>query len=196
MRARPWRGCSPLANSAASTALLKQVERSLTEEHSGPVGHVYGVPDPEGSQKVADEIGVLKGRAILAEATEMDLPGEGQGGRTSWKPNRIGPMPSEGTIAAREAVERSLLAAAGVSVELVQPSSGSDAREGWRRFLFGTVAPAAAVVSAELRRLGLDGEIGFETLRASDLASRSRAYKQLVEAKMPDADARRIAGFA
>jgi len=193
--AQPWKGCSPLTNSGASTGMLQQVERSLSEEHAGPVGSVVGVPNPEESQAVINEIAALKGRVIAAEASEMDLPGEGAAARTSWKPNRIGPAPAEGTIASREAVERSILAAAGVPVELVQPSSGSDAREGWRRFLWSTVAPAASIVSAELRRLGLDSAISFDALNASDLAGRARAYSQLRKAEMDDSEARRIAGF-
>lgn len=195
-RQRPWRGCSPLANAGATRAVLEQVERSLDEEHRGPVGNVIGVPDPEGSQPVADEIGKLGGRAILAEATELDLPGEGQSGRTSWKPNRIGPDPAATTPHVREGVERSLLAAGGVPTELVLPSSAGEGREAWRRFLFATIAPAAGLVSAELRRLGLDPEIRFEELRASDLAGRARAYKQLREAGMEEAEARRVTGFA
>ena len=194
-RARPWRGCSPLSNAGATKGVLEQIERSLSEEHGGPVGSVVGIPDPAGSQAVIDEIAQLKGRLIGAEASEMDLPGEGHGGRTSWKPNRVGPMPADSTVASREAVERSLLAAAGVPVELVQPSSGSDAREGWRRFLWATIAPAAGLVSAELRRLGRDDAITFDGLNASDLAGRARAFKQLTEAGMDATEARRVAGF-
>ena len=125
----------------------------------------------------------------------MDLAGEGAQAKVPWKPIRVGPAPADGTIKGREAIERSLLAAGGVPVELVQPSSGSDAREGWRRFLHGTIAPAAALVSAELRRIGQPDEIDFADLRASDLAGRARAYKQLTEAGMTPADARRLTGF-
>lgn len=101
-------------------------------------------------------------------------------------------MPADSTVASREAVERSLVAAAGVPVELVQPSSGSDAREGWRRFLFGSISPAAAILSAELRRSGLPSDIYFAKLRASDLSGRARACKQLFEAGLPAADLRRL----
>ena len=192
---RPWEGCSPLQNAGASREALAQIERSISEEHSGPVGNIIGVNDPEQHQEPVDEIAVLKGRTILVPNSEMDLAGEGAQGRVPWKPMRIGPAPSDGTVKSREAVERSLLAASGVPVELVQPTSGSDAREGWRRFLFGTIAPAAAILAAELRRIGLDGEIDFAELRASDLAGRSRAYKQLTEAAMAPAEARRLTGL-
>ena len=192
---RPWAGCSPLANAAASRSLLEAVERSLTDEHGGPVGSVVGVPDPSGSQAVVDEIANLRGRLIAAEASELDLAGEGASGRTSWKPNRVGPQPAAATPTARQDVERSLLAAAGIPVELVQPSSGSDAREGWRRFLHATIAPAAALVSAELRRLGLESEIAFDALRASDIAGRARAFQSLVGGGMPVDRAAALSGL-
>lgn len=195
VRARPWRGCSPLTNAGATKGVLEQIERSLSEEHSGPVGHVIPVTDPENQQSTADEIGALKGRAILTEQSELDLPGEGPGGRSTWKPNRVGPQPASSTQAIRQDVERSLLAAAGVPSELTQPTSGSDAREAWRRFLWSSIAPAAAVVSAELTRLGLPSEIDFAALNASDLAGRARAYGQLVTNGVDEADARRLTGL-
>lgn len=192
---QPWRGCSPLANAKASRQLLDRVERSLSDEHNGPLAKVIGVPDPEAQTTAATQIGNAAGKVVLVEQSEMDLAGEGHGGRTAWKPNRVGPEPTTGTIQTREGVERTLLAAAGVPTELVHPSAGTDSREAWRRFLFGTVAPTAAVVSAELRRLGLPSEIDFAELRASDLAGRARAYKQFREAGMDDAEARRLAGL-
>ena len=192
---RPWKGCSPLANAAATRGALERIERSLSEEHDGPVGSVIGVPDPETQTETANEIGQLKGRTILTEASELDLPGEGQQGRNNWKPNRIGPTPAAGTIQGREAVERSLLAACGVPTELVLSSSAGEGREAWRRFLWATIAPAAAVVSAELTRIGLDGAIDFSQLNASDLAGRARAFGQLRKAELPEAEARRICGF-
>ena len=95
----------------------------------------------------------------------------------------------------RSDVERSLLAAAGVPVELVSTAQGTAGREAWRRFLHGTIAPLGMLVSAELQRLGFDGALEFSELRASDVQGRARAYHSLVGAGMNDADARRIAGL-
>ena len=190
---RPWAGCSPLAWSEATLAVLREVDRSLAEEHSGPVGSVIPVSDPAGSQEIANQIGVLSGKAILTEASEMDLPGEGPGGRNLWRPNRVGPSPAQGTATARDSVERSILSAAGIPPSLV--FGGSDYRDAWRSFLAGTVQPAAALVSDELKRIGLDETISFRGLNQSDIQARARAYKQLVDGKMDAADARRICGF-
>lgn len=192
---RPWQGVSPLANAGATRDLLTAAEASLTAEHGGPVGTLIPAPNPGESGDLAQSIGGLAGKALLVEASEMDLPGEGQASRQTWMPKRLGPEPAEGSARTRADVERSLLAAAGVPIELVQPATGSDAREAWRRFLWATIAPAGHLVASELRRMGLDSRIEFQELNASDLAGRSRAYKQLREAQVPEAEARRICGF-
>ena len=100
--AQPWRGCSPLASSEATASVLREVERSLSEEHSGPVGSLIAVPSPDDSTSIANAIAALKGKAILTEAGDLVLAGESAQGRTIWKPNRVGPDPSPGTAATRE----------------------------------------------------------------------------------------------
>ena len=190
---QPWRGCSPLASSEATASVLREVERSLSEEHSGPVGSLIGVPNPEGSAEIANVIASLKGRAILTEQGELVLAGESSSARTAWKPNRVGPMPAVGTASTREGVERSLLAAAGIPAALVH--GGSDHRDAWRAFLAGTIAPAAKLVSAELARMNLDHRISFSAIMSSDLQARARAYKSLKDGGMEETEARAICGF-
>ena len=191
--AHPWRGCSPLASSEATASVLREVERSLFEEHSGPVGNLIGVPNPGESLEIANAIAALRGKAILTEAGDLVLAGEAGNQKTVWKPNRVGPMPAVGTAATRESVERSLLAAGGVPAALVM--GGSDHRDAWRAFLSGTIAPTAKLVSAELERMNLDPKISFAAIMSSDLQARARAYGALTKGGMVDADARRICGF-
>ena len=190
---RPWAGCSPLANSALTRDALAFVERSLSQEHSGPVGSMIAVQDPESNTEVSAAIGTAKGSVLLGDSAATGLTGDPQ--RNDWKPYRFGPAPAQSSVLARDNLERAVWSAAGVPVELLRPSSGVDAREAWRRFLFAVVAPIGQIISGELRRLGLDAELDWTELRASDLASRSRSYKQLTEAKVSEADARRICGF-
>ena len=193
--ARPWAGKSPIENAAGSRKVLEQVERNLHEEHAGPVGSILPVPDPAGSQPVIDEVAVLRGRAIGAEASEVGLAGRG--------PSRAYDVETQPRRPATVADVRHRPARRGAvavrrgrcSVELVTPGAGADTREAWRRFLHATVAPIAATVSAELARLGLDSKIDYSGLNASDLAGRSRAYKQLIEAGVKEDEARRICGF-
>ena len=65
-----------------------------------------------------------------------------------WRPQRIGPVPSQYSVSARRDVERSILAACGVPVSLVIPSAGADAREGWRRFLWKLLAAVGVALMA------------------------------------------------
>ena len=88
--------------------------------------------------------------------------------------------------ALRSSAGLSVLAACGVAVELVRSADGTGQREAWRRFLFGTVAPVAKLVRAELaEKLDTpDLALGFDELRASDLAGRARAFASMVKAGM------------
>ena len=201
--ARPWDGISPFTRSAATREILCEVERSLHDEHKSPVGSVIPVPhmdvDQDGASpldKLQADVAALAGRVVLGETTAGGWSeGRSAAPAGDWRPQRIGPSPAQYTVSTRLDVERSLLGAAGCPVALVNPEAGTDSREAWRRFLHGTLAPVGAILSAELQRAGLPAGLSFNRLGASDLAGRSRAYKQLIESGM-DADAARvICGF-
>ena len=113
-----------------------------------------------------------------------------------WRAERLGANPPVSLVDLSSRAERSVLAACGVPVELVDSNSGTGDREAWRRFLFGSVAPVAKIIEEELRAK-LDPGVGlqFPELRASDLAGRARAFKQLTEAGVDTKEAREICGF-
>lgn len=193
---RPWEGRSPLLLSDATVSILRNMEQSFSQEASTPVGTLLPVPNVEGAGSLATDIASLKGKAALVETVAAGY-GEGRAAapQSDWQPRRLGPAPTETSATIRTDTERSILAAAGVPVELVLPASGGDAREAWRRFLHATVAPIGRLISAELLRVGLSSELSFAGLNASDLSGRARAYKQLTEAGMTEPEARRICGF-
>lgn len=203
--ARPWEGISPLKSSKATRKLLEKIEQKLDEEHSGSVGNLIGVPDIEKTEEKDDEGNVigslardlanLKGKTALIETGGTTQQWGGTASHKDTSPIRIGPMPSQYTVQARTDTERTILAACGVPVALVNPDAGTDTRESWRRFLHGTLQPVARMIVAELARVGIGGSLTFNRLMASDLAGRSRSYKQLREAGMDDAEARQICGF-
>ena len=194
--ARPWAGVSPFTRSAVTRGILCEVERSLRDEHRSPVGTVIAIPATDSTSELAADIAALAGRVVLGETTAGGWSeGRSAAPAGDWRPQRIGPMPAQFTIQTRLDTERSLMGAAGVPVALVNPEAGTDSRESWRRFLHGTLSPVARLVSAELERVGLSGGLSFNRLGASDLAGRSRAYKQLTEAGMDAAEVRRICGF-
>lgn len=193
----PWRGRSPWAVASATSRLAAALEASLSAEEGGPVGHVLPVPDLKRSQAVADAMPQLAGRVVLGET----MSGGWEQGQSrapnarEWQPVRIGPEPPAEQLELRAGVQDSLLAAAGVPVELAR--AAGDAREAWRRFLFATIAPVGRIVAAEASRvLGVPVRLDWAGLAASDLQARARAYRQLRDAGMPDAEARRVCGFA
>ena len=193
--ARPWEGNSPILRSQATRDALQEVEKSLKQEHAGPLGRLLPVPDPEDANLKA-ALSKLGGKALLVEQSELGLSGEGQAARVRWMPKRIGPEPNEATLTARDGLERSLMAACGIPPAMVSPSATANAsREALRQFLWLTISPVVGLASAELARLGLDPKIDLSQLNASDLAGRTRSFKQLVESGMDAGDATRLTGL-
>ena len=80
---------------------------------------------------------------------------------------------------------------------LVESKPGNGYRESWRRFLFGSIAPLAALVVEELRRkLEVpDLSLSFKELRASDLAGRARAFQSMVAGGMESGRAAALSGL-
>ncbi len=85
-----------------------------------------------------------------------------------------------------------VLIACGIPAEFLEAGDGTARREAWRQFVFGSVAPLVRSIEAKLET---DITLDFSEPRASDLAGRSRAYKQLIEAGMTDQQASIISGF-
>ena len=110
---------------------------------------------------------------------------------------RIGADPPDTLRALRSEVGRAVLGCAGVPVELFEPGQGTGQREAWRRFLFGTVAPVSNIILEELRaKLEVpDLKLGFQELRASDLAGRARGFAQMVQGGMDPAKAAGLSGL-
>ena len=196
---RPWEGVSPLESSGGTRTILASLERQLREESSGAVGSLIPVAAPD--QAVADTIAQLSGMTLQVEGGDSGLGQDSKPGQ-EWSPKRLGFNAPASLSIIRSDVQRALLAAAGVPVELVDPGAAGSAgaREAWRRFIHATIQPVASLVSAELSRVGLDGEISFERLFASDLQGRARAFASLVNAGSEGngisvSDARRICGF-
>ena len=193
----PYKGRAPWANAPISAALAAKLEASMTEEVGGPVGSILPVPDLKAAAGIAEQLPKLGGRTVLAETTQSGWEAGGRGPvPREWEPRRVGANPPDALRALRADVQASMLAAAGVPVELSAGGSGAGAREAWRRFLHSTIGPVGRIVGAEVGRvLGGDGELSFEQLAASDLTGRARAYRSLRDAGMDDAAARRICGF-
>ena len=197
---QPWRGQSPLELTGVTRTLLRRTEGSLASETNGAVGRIMTVPagTPEATiSAVKADLAKLQGKVTLPEST---AGGWGQGAAAApqrdWQPVRLGPEPPDGMVALRRDAAMMVLAAGGVPVELVVGGEGSGAREAWRRFLHSTMQPLGNLVVAELRlKTGRRVSIDFDSMMASDLAGRARAFQGLVNGGMEVAKAAELAGL-
>ena len=202
----PWRGLSPLKYASDSANLLGRLEGKLSQEMTGVCGSVLPVPSEVGTledgsdpfEALKADIRMLKGGTALVETTSSGW-GDGRAAapQSDWTPKRLGPNPPESLNLFRTSAERSILFCAGIPPSLLDSNSATAAREGWRQFLHATISPVARLVAAECSaKFAREVRFSFDDLMASDIASRARAYKGLLDAGMDASRAERICGFA
>ena len=210
---RPWAGVSPLAWASETGRLSGGLEEALADEAAGPRGSVLPIPesqreptddDADGDDPLAGLRGdLLRLRGGLAMVETMSAGYGDRGGRpdADWKSRRIGAEPPDVLATLRSDAALTIYAACGVPPSLVtMPADGTAQREGWRRFLHGSVSPVARIVAGELRAkldtaaLALD----FTSLYAADVSGRARAYRSMAgkSATIPADEARRLAGLS
>ena len=199
--ARPWVGVGPLARARLSGRLSAELEAALGDEAAGTRGFVLPIPTDGQDDSVSTlrkDIGSLRGKTALVETTAAAW-GDGRmaAPRGDYEPKRLGASPPPTLATLRTDAARAVLSACGVPVELVTAGDGTGQREGWRRFLHGTVQPLAACVATELAAK-LDTPtltLGFDRLFASDLSGRARAFQSLVNGGMAVDQAAALAGL-
>ena len=204
--ARPWHGIGPLGWSADTARLAAGLERRLGQEANMPVGGLLPIPVDGGDGSKDDplamlkkELKSLKGEFAMLETTSSGF-GEGRAAapQTDWQPRRLGANFPPSLPMLRSDAGVTVLSACGVPAILFsEKGEGSGAREGWRRFLFGSVRPVAALIQQELReKLEVpDLELSFEGLFASDLVSRARSFGSMVQAGMDLEKAAALSGL-
>ncbi|MCY3812454.1 MAG: phage portal protein [Gammaproteobacteria bacterium] len=198
---RPWAGLSPLAKASASGSLAGWLERRLSEEASGTVGHL--LPMPEAPERGAfdglkEAIAKLAGKVAFVESTRAKGRYEqGNAPRYDWRPERIGASPPQTLPVLRADVGRDILSACGIPPSLAdQRTDGTAQRESFRRFLHVTLAPVARRIEAELgRKLDSPVELDLSDVNAADIAGRARAFQSLVKSGLTVADAAAQAGL-
>ena len=199
---RPWKGVSPLEWARQTGQLAAFLETRLSEEASGPVGHLLPIPQDgadDNLEQLRKDLANLGGSVSLVETVSGGW-GEGRAAapRRDWMPQRIGANVPESSVDLRSEVSRTVLGACGVPPVLADSSGdGSARREAWRQFLHGTLQPVSKIIADELRdKLEVPGlSLGFADLFASDLAGRARAFGSMTDEKLSAADAARLCGF-
>lgn len=217
----PYRGKSPLQFANLSADVAGKIEQSLRGEFSAPTALIWfsgaGVHylddlesdghDPRKPKRdpLMDQLSAMQrgqGNFFVADALRNGPDvGEGEGdpyGIVNTPPvsERVGPSPPQEVDEVRSTVMDSIYSACGVSPALFKAASAGAARESWRQFLHGSVAPVAAVVAEELStKLGVRVRLSFERLFASDLSGRARAFQSLTGGGLEVAVARELAGL-
>ena len=205
----PEFGASPWKRAHISSTLLGNMEKRLSEETGGIVGHLLPVPsDPAPSEVDGEEVDAygelrntlktIKGKTALVETTSGGY-GEGMNTapRKDFQPVRLGANPPQSLRELREDVAHSILQACGIPLSLVsERGDGAARREAWRQFLHASVSPVARTVEAELsEKLETPVSLNFDRLFASDIASKARAAASLAKAGVEIDEALRMAGL-
>lgn len=199
---RPWRGLSPIAAAALAGRLSAETAKALADESSGPRGSLLPTPK-DGNDPSIDELrGDLKnlnGAVALVESMKSGWQGASNSREApaDWVARRLGAAPPVGLVSLHETASREVGLACGVPAALLSESApGTAAREAWRQFLFGTVAPLGKLVADELsRKLDAPISLTWADLRASDLAGRARAFQSMVNGGMELGRAAGLAGL-
>ena len=179
----PWRGRPAHALAAATSATAVAAEYSAAAEARIGVSRVLGIPEVTPGQRekiLAGYTRQLKAGSYMALASG----GHGDARPPSDAVRVVHPDPSQGHLELRTKAGVELLEAIGIPSALVDPrAEGGATREALRRLLHLTIGPMARTVEAEFTmKTGLPLALDFAALHATDLATRGRALKQLVDA--------------
>ena len=193
----PWRGIGPLQVAKLAGRLSAEVVKALADEASGPRGHLLPTPmdgnDPTLELMKAD-IRKTSGDVLLVEGGDM---GGGAGEyKTDWQPRRLGADPPAALVELADLARREVFACSGVNPAIFTDSEGTAQRESYRQYLFGTCSPIGRMVASELSAK-LETPVAFDwsELRASDIASRARAFASMVTAGKPLDEAAALSGL-
>ena len=192
----PWAGISPLGMADETRALATWIERRLAEETSTATSYVLPLPEAADVDQLKADIKSGRGRLHIVDTTSTGWgDGTAAAPQRDWKSNRLGADPPDSLGKLRSDVKADIFGVYGIPSSI--HGTGGSARESYRQFLSSTIQPLAKLVVEELSAkldtptLSLD----FTELRAADIASRARAFKQLVEAGMDKAKAASVAGL-
>lgn len=193
------RGVAPLTKARTLRTLMQRLEGALATESNAPVGYLLPIPQDGAAanvDKLREDLANLKGRIAVIETTRGGW-GEGSQGapRRDYDLARMGPDYPQSSISLFDTSRNTVLAACGFPVQLVTNSDGTAQREAWRRYLHGTVSPLARIVAQAATEAGLPITLDFETLFASDIQGRARAFQSLVGGGMDIAQAAAASGL-
>lgn len=201
-------GRSDLAIALTTQEFIRKIETNLADEIDAPRGYLiptqgYWEPkiDDEGNVLDNDVMAAMKdmeGGLLLVPSETINMMGAGTtpSSQYEWHQRRIGFEAPEVVLKWYEAARLTALSVMGIPASLVNPVDASAMREGWRLYLFTVVDPLAKLLEAAAARCGLEIDLNFDELGASDIANRARAYGSLVDGGMSEEEAKMKTGLA
>ena len=197
---RPWKGISPIEYANLTGKLSANLLQTLANEANAPHGYLLPVPgangDDDSTTKLRSDLNKMSGDLVTVEDQSTMGVMPAQQSNQGWQAKRVGASPPESLNTLQDIATREVLSVHGVPQSVVNPSDATSAREGWRQFLHGTIAPIGRIVAQELSaKLETKIELDWRELQASDVQGRARAYSSLVTAGMSSDDAMRLTGF-
>ena len=197
---QPWLGISALVHAGVSAKAIANLENRLSQEASSRVGYnLLHSSDLTTSQisalktsldQMAGNIGLMR-----SQSNSFDSRGA-VGGSADGTARRLGMDYPEGNIKVRRDLAMDVVAALGVPPMLFDAQTGTAAQEGYRQFYASTLEPYAMQFAHELgeklERPGL--RLMLDRVAASDIVRRATGFAKLIEAEIPELEARRIAG--
>ena len=192
-------GISPLGLARTMKTLVSKLERSLATEAGAVVGYLLPVPadGQAGSvEQLRQDLATLAGRIAIVETTRGGW-GDGQPSfQGDYNLARMGPNFPESNETMLTTAQNTVLAACGYPVQLLGvKENATGQREAWRRYLHGTVAPLGRLVEQAAADIGYPVELNFDSLFASDIQGRARAFQSMVGGGMDVSRAATLSGL-
>lgn len=142
------------------------------------------------------DLAQLDGKIALVETAAGGWDAGRAAARREYETRRLGPDIPESNIELYKEINRMILTACGLPTEIIDGrTEGTSNREAWRRFLHSTLQPLAKLVQAQAAEVDLIVEFSFESLMASDIAGRARAFGSLVQGGMDIEEAAQLTGL-
>ena len=193
------RGTGPLGTARTLRAMTQKLEASMSSELNAEVGYLLPLPTDGGSSVIDEfrkQLANLRGKIAVVETTRGGWgDGPSQAPRREYDLMRLGPAIPASSVDLFASARNAVLTACGYPVALMGMEDGTAQREAWRRYLHGTVAPLGRIVADAAAMAGLAVELNFETLFASDIQGRARAFQSLVGGGMDIAKAAAASGL-
>ncbi|MDE0190751.1 MAG: phage portal protein [Gammaproteobacteria bacterium] len=205
---RPYEGIGPLQWARLTGDVLGTAETYLRDESKSSFGTVlpvdesqfYGIKEADGKSPAEMLRGARGGVFALQHmgaSANRTRPNAGASA-SGYHQLKFGPSPDVSMVTLRSDAALAILAACGVPVAFVTATAdGTSRRESWRQFLHGSVVPIARQVETELRTKldAPDLSLNFDSLFASDLSGRARAFQSMVGGGMAPDKAAALAGL-